>query len=355
MKMLFASLRPIATALFLSLCGGLLFNLLHVPLPWMLGPMFTVGAAGISDVKVKAIRGGRQAGQLVIGCALGLYFTADVTRHILNYGAYILAAALVAIMIGALGGLLLKRLSGITAVTAFFASVPGGAAEMAVLAERAGARFDQVALAHSVRVLMAVSIIPISVTLTGASGNDLYSPATTPMSTPGLIGLTLMAIATAYVFMKARIPNAWLLGPLAVSLLTTVRSHDMSAIPPMLTVVAQLLIGCSLGSRFKPSLRSESRRLMLGIAASATFTVCVSVFMGLAIAWLTGETGPTMVLATSPGGLSEMCITAKILKLGVPLVTSFQVARLAIVVTCSLPVWRLLQAIQGRIHSGKSS
>lgn len=66
------------------------------------------------------------------------------------------------------------------------------------------------------------------------------------------------------------------------------------------------------------------------------------------MAWLIGETSATMVLATAPGGLSEMCITAKILKLGVPLVTSFQVARLAIVVTFSLPAWRLLQAISKR-------
>lgn len=346
-------LAPIFTALALSLCGGLLFKLIGMPLPWMLGPMFTVGAAGISGVKVGEIRGGRQGGQLVIGCALGLYFTSDVTRHILNYGGYILAAAFVAILIGALGGLLLKRISGVTAVTAFFASVPGGAAEMAVLAERAGARFDQVALSHSLRVLMVVSIIPISVTLTGASGSDFYSPSTTLISAQGLVTLVFMAIATAYVFMKAGIPNAWLLGPLTVSLLITIRGQSMSAIPPLLAVAAQILIGCSLGSRFKPSLRSESRRLMIGIVVSAGATVGLSVAMGLAIAWLIGETGPTMVLATAPGGLSEMCITAKILRLGVPLVTSFQVARLAIVVTCSLPVWRLLQAIgpSGRRHA----
>jgi membrane AbrB-like protein len=348
MKIQFTRLPSIATALILSLCGGLLFKLLGMPLPWMLGPMFTVGAAGISGVKVGEIRGGRQAGQLIIGCALGLYFTADVTRHILNYGGYILAAAFSAIMIGGLGGLLLKRISGIGAATAFFASVPGGASEMAVMAERAGARFDQVALSHSLRVLMVVSIIPISVTLTGTSGNDFYSPSTTLITFEGLIALISMAIATGYVFKKAGIPNAWLLGPLTVSLLITIRGQNMSAIPPLLAIAAQLLIGCSLGSRFKPSLRSESRRLVIGVLASAVFTVCLSVLMGFFLAWLTGEAGPTMVLATAPGGLSEMCITAKILKLGVPLVTAFQVTRLAIVVTCSLPAWRLLQAIRLR-------
>ena len=344
------SSHAIAKALVIGLCGGLLFNLARIPLAWMMGPMFAVGVAGISGIKVGEIRGGRQAGQLIIGCALGLYFTPDVTRHVLNFGGYILAAAFLAIVIGILGSQLLKRISGMTAVTAFFASAPGGAAEMAVLAERAGARFDQVALAHSIRVLMTVSIIPISVTLTGASGSQIYTPSTTAISVHGLVVLVTLAIFSALVFRKACVPNAWLLGPLCISLLITVTGGSLSAIPPLLAIAAQILIGCSLGSRFKPSLRSESRRLMIGVIASALFTLSLSVCTGLCIAWLIGETAPTMVLATAPGGLSEMCITAKILKLGVPLVTSFQVARLAIVLTFSLPVWRLIQLVNVRFE-----
>ena len=345
--------RPFAIALALSLLGGLVFNLIGMPLPWMMGPLFGVGFAGLRGVNVKSISGSRQAGQLVIGCALGLYFTAEVSRQLLNFGGYIVSAAFIAILIGALGGLLLKRISGISAITSYFASVPGGAAEMAVLAERAGARFDQVALSHSIRVLLVVSTIPIAVTLTGTSGTDLYTPTTTQLFLPGLGALTLMAIVVALLFMKVRIPNAWLLGPLVVSLALTITGQGTSSIPPLLINAAQILIGCSLGSRFKPSLRSESRRLIIGIMANAAFTLILSVILGLILAYLIGESGSTMILATSPGGLSEMCITAKILKLGVPLVTSFQVARLAIVVTFSLPVWRLLLIIKAKFHSAR--
>ena len=80
------SLLPIATALALSLGGGFVFRLLHIPLPWMLGPMSVVGIAGMRGVRVGALRGGRQAGQVVIGCALGLYFSAEVTRQLIAYG-----------------------------------------------------------------------------------------------------------------------------------------------------------------------------------------------------------------------------------------------------------------------------
>lgn len=346
MKNKIASLAPIVTALTLSVSGGWLFKLIGLPLPWMLGPLFCVGLAGVSGVKTGEIRGGRQAGQLIIGCALGLYFTPAISLYILNFGIYILAASFAAILIGALAGLLQKRISGISYVTAFFASVPGGASEMAIMAERAGARFDQVALSHSIRILITVSTIPIGVTLAGVSGTSIYTPVNLAVDIPGLTGLIAIAAFAGFIFMKAGIPNAWLLGPLAISILLTMNEHSFSAVPPELSTLAQILMGCSLGSRFKPNLRNESRTLMVGIMASALFTMLLTVSMGLIIAWLIGENGASLILATAPGGLSEMCITAKILKLGVPLITAFQVSRLVIVVLFTLPSWRLLELIQ---------
>jgi len=332
----------IAKTFLIGLAGAVLFNLAHIPLPWMLGPLFCVGAAGIGGVKVVDLRGGRQGGQLVIGCALGLYFSPAVTRQVLDFGPFIVGAALAAILIGVAGSTLLRRLAGIDRATAFFASVPGGASEMAVLAERAGARFDLVALTHSIRVLMVATIIPLAVTFSGARGDELYTAASALVSPSGLAVLLAVALAAALVFARLRIPNAWLLGPLLASGVLTLSGTNPSALPPLLPAAAQLFIGCSLGTRFKPSLLRESRRLMLGILASNCCSIVLMAGLGLLVARLTEVRGATMVLATAPGGLAEMCITAKVLLLGVPLVTAYQVMRLALVVSFSLPTWRLL-------------
>ena len=53
----------------------------------------------------------------------------------------------------------------------------------------------------------------------------------------------------------------------------------------------------------------------------------VALFAG-ALAWATGLPWVTLLLGTSPGGITEMAITAKVLQLGVPVVTAFQVCRL---------------------------
>jgi hypothetical protein len=47
----------------------------------------------------------------------------------------------------------------------------------------------------------------------------------------------------------------------------------------------------------------------------------------------------TLVLATAPGGIAEMSITAKVLELGVPVVTAFHVTRVVLLLTCTAPIF----------------
>ena len=49
----------------------------------------------------------------------------------------------------------------------------------------------------------------------------------------------------------------------------------------------------------------------------------------------------TLLLGLAPGGIAEMAITAKVLQLGVPLVTAFQVTRMALVVMVTGPLFKL--------------
>ena len=67
------------------------------------------------------------------------------------------------------------------------------------------------------------------------------------------------------------------------------------------------------------------------VAAAVVVTVVVamgvSVLFALFTARLTGIHPATLVLATAPGGIAEMAVTAQVLELGVPMVTSFHVTR----------------------------
>lgn len=53
----------------------------------------------------------------------------------------------------------------------------------------------------------------------------------------------------------------------------------------------------------------------------------------------------TLVLAAAPGGVSEMCITAKVLQLGVPLVTVCHVLRVVLLTLGAPALYRLFLRI----------
>jgi membrane AbrB-like protein len=149
--------------------SGALASWVALPLPWMLGPLVAMAIAKILGVQLEAPQGGRQVGQLIIGCALGLYFTPVVTEAILLHADLMLLAAALTIVLGYVCGFFLARASGVDMTSALFASTPGGASEMAVLGERYGARLDKVALAQSMRILLVVVTIPAILTYSGAS------------------------------------------------------------------------------------------------------------------------------------------------------------------------------------------
>jgi len=342
-------------ALALACCtaAGASFAWLKLPLPWMLGPLVAMAACNFAGVELRAMRGGREAGQVVIGTALGLYFTPAVAREVAAYWPLLLLAALFAILLGVFGGRTLSRAAGTDRTTAFFASVPGGATEMTLLGERFGARPDRVALAQSLRILAVVIIVPSALTYSGVHGADNYQPGAVALHLPGLALLLAVAAAAGWFLERMRMPNAFMFGPLALAIALTVNELELSSLPAMLSNAAQLALGCALGARFERRSLQSAPRYVAGVAASVLVAIAAAAGFALALAWLWGMPWPSLVLAMAPGGIAEMCITAKVLQLGVPLVTAAHVVRVLVLITTTGPGFRAACALKGRFRSRK--
>lgn len=310
--------------------------------------MVAMATFNFAGARLRAPAGGRPVGQIIIGVALGLYFTPPVAREVASYWYLLLAAALFAVVLGWGCGWFVARTTDTDRKTAFFASVPGGATEMTLLGERFGARSDRVALAQSLRILVVVVAVPFALTFSGVHGADAYRPAAA-MLDPVKLGLLLaIAAAAGGALAVARAPNAFLLGPLLATIALTANEVQFSAFPGPLSNAGQLLLGCALGSRFEQQFLSRLPRYVAAVLASIGLALIVATAFGATLAWLTGLSVPTLVLATAPGGIAEMCITAKVLQLGVPLVTAAHVARVIVLVTLTGPIYRLVQQPTGR-------
>jgi membrane AbrB-like protein len=111
-------------------------------------------------------------------------------------------------------------------------------------------------------------------------------------------------------------------------------------VPTGLSNAAQLVIGVSLGVRFQREFVHTASRWLASAASGTVVMMALSVGFGLLLAWATGLHPATLILGTSPGGIAEMAITAKVLQLGVPVVTAFQVCRLVAVLILVGPIFQ---------------
>ena len=258
---------------------------LGLPVPWMIGPLLATALATLAGAPTHSEAALRNAGQWAIGAALGLYFTPEVTRLVLSLWW--------AVALGIGWALLL--------------SVP---------------RAMQWAKQHW--QLQALDVAP---------------PAARVAEWPGVLWLALATGAGAALMRLTGRANPWFIGPLLAAMGLTMADVSLSSVPTALTNAAQLVIGVSLGVRFTRRFLQAAPRWLAAAALGTLAMIGASALFGAALAWASGLHPVTLMLATAPGGIAEMAITANVLQLGVGVVTAFQVCRLVAVLLAE-PIYR---------------
>lgn len=324
-------LPAIFKALAIGIPAGFLFDRLHAPIPWMIGPMVAVATFSLLGVRLYSVPYGRQMGQVILGSAVSLYFTPTVVAELAANLPAIAAATIAVFLVGGLGAMTLSRASGVDGKSTFFASIPGGAMAMAVLAERYGAQIVPVAVAHSLRVSIVVILIPIALTYGGFPLEAAaYRPAV-PLDYSVLALWLAFGFVLGEVSERLRLQNGYLLAPIFFGAALTVSGTRLSAVPHWMTDFAQLMFGLVLGARYERTFFARYRLFIPFALLNSVFIVIASGAAAAVLAWAFDLPIATMILATSPGGLAEMTITAQALQISVPLVVAFHLSRVVVV------------------------
>lgn len=340
-------LRATVTLL-LALAAAVACAWLRTPLPWMLGPLVAISVASILGAPTRSVPLLRNTGQWVIATALGLYFTPAVTALVASLWWAILLAIAWALLLGWAAARWLhyrhaERIGGDAAgrwATCFFAGAVGGASEMTVLAEREQGRSDLVAAAHTLRIVVVVLVIPPVLLWTGVHGLDGTLPGARFLDPLGLVLLCSATVAGGWLLARTGRANPWFMGPMLASMAISMAGVELSALPNGATNAAQLVIGVSLGVRFQREFLGAAPRWLVDVVLTTLGMVVLSACFAFMLGWGTHLHPGTLVLGTSPGGIVEMAITAKVLQLGVPVVTAFQVCRLVAVLVLVEPLYR---------------
>jgi membrane AbrB-like protein len=324
-------------------------RLVRMPLPFVLGPLIATASLGLAGWPVVGVRRLRPGAQFVIGSAIGIQFTRAVVLKLAMLLPLIIGAALMSMVVCAAASAFLIVAAGLDRKTAFFATAPAGAAEMANIAARYGGEPEPIMVAQTMRVVLTVLAAPFLVIHFANDGQFHQVAQAAVMAWPGLAVLAVCAAIGGFLISRTPYPNGWFMGPLAAGAVVGMVGLLDGRVPDILVNISQVVIGCSLGAQFR---REFITRLFRMVLASATSIVLVLIIMAAAaIGCAYAFTLPVaaLALAFAPAGMAEMTLTGKVLGLDAALISGFHTVRIIMVMGLVVPLFKLFDRLMDRI------
>ncbi|WP_312410272.1 AbrB family transcriptional regulator [Shinella sp.] len=324
----------IALTLALAAAGGWVFHRLHLPLPWMLGGMTVTMLAALSGVPLARTRPIRPPFAAILGVMLGSAFQPSAFTEIGTLLMLVGAITLTTILCGFAGYQYLRRVAGFDPITAYFAGMPAGLQEMALQGGLAGGDERRIALIHGTRIFLLVMVVPLAFAAlfhVDSQSSRIFQHSAADIAVADWLWLIGAGAIGWWLAKRLGVPNAPVIGPLLLSAAIHLGGASAAAPPPGSIVLAQLILGSSLGSNFigtNWSLLWHSLRHGLCL-----LPILVSICLGVAllIAPLAGLDRSVLFLSLAPGGTTEMSLIALALHANVALVTSSQLVRILLV------------------------
>lgn len=329
----------------LGAASGWLFSVLGVPLPWMLGAMTVTAIAALAGAPVRAPTLVRPVVLPVLGVLLGSSFSPQVFSNLGSYVVTMVAMIALVAISGAATVLYYRRIVGLDPVTSYFAGMPGGVMDMAIMGEEAGGDPRAIALAHAARIAIIVATVPFIVQFAehvtlGPRVASSVSFAEAPLQTY----VWMIATAAAGVVMGKllHLPARYMLGPLVLSAVVHGAGFSDFVVPREVVNAAQVVLGTVTGCRFA----GFARRQIVTIVGHSLIVNSLMIGVTCVVAWLLAPYSPggfsSILLAFAAGGLSEMCLVALALRLDITFVIVHQLTRIALVIGSAPLVFRLI-------------
>jgi membrane AbrB-like protein len=337
----------------LAVIGGFLFQWIHCPIPWLLGPMIVVFIGSRLSKTIKPVWPGpmRDTGMAIIGYLLGLSFTLETFKEIgkqLPSMILLTALLLVCTYLIAWSG---AKLTGLDFPTVLLGSIPGGLTQMVALAQEVkGIDLTVVTFLQISRIIMILFFVPLLI-FSPLFGTSLHHSLTATASAatvswgglfPHILVYAVVCTGFALLWKKIKFPTAFLLGPMVATIALHLSGFSGLALPSSLVSFSQLLIGGYLGLMLKPeNLKNKFKIILLALLSGMALLGC-SVVLSLLLTQLHAIPMSTSFLSLSPGGMDQMGIIAKEVNADLSFVSCYQLFRTLFIFLAVPPVLKVL-------------
>lgn len=330
--MSFLTARMLLTAI-VAAAGVGAFELLALPLPFLLGPLAACLIAALAGAKLEDFGMLGRLTRIVLGVAVGASVTPDLLGRLPDMSVSIALVPLFVLVIGLCGYPFFRRICGYDRPTAYYAAMPGGLQDMLLFGEEAGGNVRTLSLIHATRVLAIVTIASIlltevwDVSLTGAPGRpaaDVPVEQLLILLAAGIVGWRL-AVAV-------RLFGAPIIGPLVATAALSLAGIVESRPPSEAILAAQYVIGAGIGAAYTGITFAELRRDVTAGLIFCLILALVSLVFAEAVSLLGIAPSLEVFLAFAPGGQAEMIVLALVARADVAFVVAHHLVRLVIVI-----------------------
>jgi len=345
--------------IFVSSIGGLLLSLTGFSMGWVIGTLVTATFLAYlrpswikHSLSMKGIpKNWLNIGMYLLGIELGLKINLAVIDTFKEHFLIIVLTLVLSIIFSLLTGYWLWKSTSLSMMTSFISTTPGGLSVMASIADEVGANTAVVSIVQTMRVFLVIFTIPLI--LSFAVNQNVIAPANLSIAERnGELWWTLIILLVGaggyYLGKLLRIPAPWLVGTMiGIAILQTVSAtvthHELVAWwPHIIFIMAQVIIGASIGSRINKEMFVGLRKI-IGISFFATIVLIASMLLcSYIVSRLTGISFITAALAFAPGGIAEMSTASVLYQADSTFVVAVQVLRVIFVCVLLPPLFKLL-------------
>lgn len=312
-----------------ALAAGYLFWLADMPIPWLLGGIFSaLLLKTYRPLLASWPRIFRSAGLVVVGYGIGRNFTPNTWDAMLVQAGGMIGATVIAVIVALGIAIWTAKWEKVDLQSCIMGIMPGGFTQMAVMADE-DERADKniVIVMQSLRLISIIVAVPFLV-VHGLGAEMLDNQASLNVTDAYSFWPILpFAALFGYFCDRMNFSTPYLIGPIIIAAACNFHFGLLNSVPMWLMVIAQICIGINMGVGLEPEKLKQMKRLMPYIFAGIVAMLIVSIGVAYVLADYYEFSLITAFLAMAPGGLGEMCLVGMSLGENVAIILTYQMFR----------------------------
>ncbi|MED2974900.1 AbrB family transcriptional regulator [Fictibacillus sp. B-59209] len=328
----------------IGITGALLFLLIHMPLPWLLGSLTAVVVwRKLSKQPLYWPIGFRHTAIIFLGSMLGTSFTAGTVKEMVLQFPFMASTTVITVLFCLVLAFYTVKHIKIDLASSIFGSVPGGMSQVVVMSEETmEVDTTTVVLMQTIRSVSVIFFVPF-LTVHGIGGE--VRPSTAPQVNAAESGtwvqyavFAAIALFGAWGGKRIRLPAGFLTGSLIAVAVSVSSGLQAPPVPSYFILVAQIFLGIHIGRQFNPQMEGNVKKLGIYTIGNSLLLVLFSLGIAFLLSKWTPMDFTTAFLSAAPGGIAEMGVTASAVHADLSMVTGYQLFRIFFIMFAVLPL-----------------